>query len=90
MVPEDLEVAALVMPRGELEEVPAWREYVRECSSVLHGQASHVQRGRQVRPAEMVAAERVARQAKHAARERRLSGLVQFTQVAESAAAMPF
>lgn len=89
MVPEDLEVAAAVLERSDLETVPAYREFVRECESLTIGQRSHQQRGRKVSQTEAVATERVAKAAQQSARARRLSGLVQFNQAA-TAAAMPF
>jgi hypothetical protein len=90
MVPESLEVAAAVMPREQLEQLPAWREHEREASRVHHGQASHIQRGRSVRDASLVAAERLEAARRHEAHARRLSGLVQFKQAAQVAADMPF
>jgi hypothetical protein len=52
--------------RVELAELlgvdcPAVTEYRAELSSVMHGQASHGIRGRKLRPAELVAFERVER-----------------------------
>lgn len=80
LLPERLELAALL----GLEDAPAVAEYRRELSSVLHGQASHGRRGRELRPAETIAAERVERRRSNAARERRISAL------APAAEALPF
>ena len=87
MVPEDLEVAAHILDRSELASPPAWREFEREASSILHGQASHVQRGRDVMPAETLAAQRVRDATRAVAHARRISGLVN---VGVSADPMPF
>lgn len=69
--PERLELAALL----GLEDAPAVVEYRRELSRVLHGQASHGIRGRELRPAETIALERVERRRSEAARDRRLDAL---------------
>src|SRR4051812_35150397 len=53
-VPDRLEVAMILDV-----DCPAVDEYVQEVNSVSHGQASHGQRGRVLRPAESIAAERV-------------------------------
>lgn len=74
-VPEDLNLAAIVLERAELEAHPWHEEYVRQLRSVDHGQASHVQRSRQLRPAQAIAAERVAKARAEDARARQLSGL---------------
>jgi hypothetical protein len=68
--------------RVELAEVlgvvdcPAVVEYRAEFSSVLHGQASHGRRGRALRPAEAIAAERVERRRRDLARKRRVSAIL--------------
>jgi hypothetical protein len=88
--PEDLELAMEILPADRLEANPAYREYVRQASSVMHGQASHVQRGRKVRQPEQVAFERLEAERRASARARRLSGLVQFKAAATAAADIPF
>lgn len=90
LVPEDLEVAAAVMGRDAVETLPVWEEFVREASSVEHGQMSHIRRGRQVRDSSAVADDRLAQRRKSEAHARRLSGLRQFAQAAQVAAEMPF
>jgi hypothetical protein len=71
-VPERLELAELL----GLMDAPAVAEYRRELSGVLHGQASHGRRGRELRPAELVAAERVERRRRELARKRRLTAIL--------------
>lgn len=68
--PERLELAELLGV-----ESPAVIAYRLECQSIAHGQASHGQRGRQLRPVELVAAERVESRRRSEARNRRLSAL---------------
>lgn len=69
-VPERVELCALL----GLSDAPAVAEYQRELSSVLHGQASHGRRGRQLRLAEDVAAERVEARRQEVANKRRFGG----------------
>lgn len=73
-IPDHPDLAAAVLP-DVLDAHPAVLAYRRELSKVLHGQAPSVQRGRVLRPAEEIAAERVARDLRDAARERRLAAL---------------
>lgn len=70
-MPERLELAMLL----GLEDAPVVVEYERELSSVIHGQASHVQRGRSVRVPEAVAAERVERDRRERGRAHVLAAL---------------
>jgi hypothetical protein len=71
-LPERVELAELL----GLENCPAVAEYRAELSSVLHGQASHGRRGRELRSAESVAAERVERRRRDLARKRRVAALL--------------
>lgn len=73
-VPDHPDLAAAILPDA-LDAHPAVIAYRRELSSVLHGQAPSVARGRQVRPAEEIAGERVERERRELARARQLSGL---------------
>lgn len=75
LIPMDPDDAALVLEPGELDAHPAVMEYRRALSSVMHGQASHGIRGRQLRPAEAVALERVEQDRRAAARARRLAAI---------------
>lgn len=70
-VPDRLELAGLLGVQA-----PVLDEYRRELSSVLHGQASHGQRGRRLRPAEEVAAQRVESRRRDRARSNRLGALL--------------
>lgn len=54
---------------------PAVDEYVAELRKVQHGQAPHGLKGRELRPAESVAFERVERRRREMARARRLDAL---------------
>lgn len=74
-VPDDLELAAAVCDTAELDAHEWHGEYARQLSSVLHGQASHVQRGNNVRGVEAVAYERVQKARRAAAKQSQLSGL---------------
>jgi hypothetical protein len=73
---------ARFMPdRVELAELlgvdcPAVAEYHAELSSVMHGQASHGLRGRKLRPAELVAFERVEQRRRERALTNRLAALM--------------
>jgi hypothetical protein len=71
-VPERLELAELL----GVEDAPAVAEYRAELSSVLRGQASHGIRGRELRPAELVAFERVEQRRRERARSNRLTALL--------------
>ena len=67
--------------RVELAELlgvdcPAVAEYHRELTSVMHGQASHGMRGRKLRPAESIAADRVEQRRRERALSDRLSALL--------------
>lgn len=75
MLPVDPEDAALVLEPVELDSHPAVVEYRQALSSVLHGQAPHGVRGRALRSADELAAERVERERRVRARERRLAAL---------------
>lgn len=90
LVPDDLEVAAAVCDALTLEQVPTYREYLRKCQSVAHGQKSHVQRGRVVQAVEQAAADATRRAVVRAAQERKRAGLRQNMTRAAEAAAMPF
>jgi hypothetical protein len=73
--------AGFVPDRVELAELldvdcPARDEYRTELSSVMRGQASHGIRGRELRPAELVAFERVEKRRRERARSNRLSALL--------------
>lgn len=70
--PDEVELAFLL----GLEDAPSVAEYRAELSSVMHGQASHGQRGRQLRPAESVAAERVSTRRRERARSNRLRAIM--------------
>lgn len=91
-IPEDPELWGLV-PFEELQRSVAFAEYGRRVSDALHGQASHVQRGRPVRPAETVALEGTAkrpgilRELERERHARRLSGLRQYAAVSAAASA---
>lgn len=76
--PEHAELAGLLGV-----DCDALDEYRRELSSILHGQAAHVQRGRAVQPAEHLAAQRVEARRRDRAYRNRLMAL-QCTAVAES------
>jgi hypothetical protein len=78
-VPDDLELALALGV-----DAPAVAEYERELSRILHGQASHGLRGRELRPAESIAAERVERSRRELAAQNRLNAL------RPAVAAMPF
>lgn len=77
--PDDLELAVALGL-----DSPAVAEYERELSRVLHGQASHGLRGRELRPAESIAAERVECARRELAAQNRLNAL------RPAVAAMPF
>jgi hypothetical protein len=67
--------------RVELAELlgvdcPAVAEYQAELSSVMRGQASHGIRGRKLRPAEQLAAERVEQRRRDRALSNRLQALM--------------
>lgn len=70
-MPEDLELAGALGV-----DSPVMDEYHAALSSVMHGQASHIQRGRTVRQPEEIAAERVERSRKDRARAARLAALL--------------
>lgn len=88
-VPDHPDLAATVMP-DVMDVHPAVQAYRAELSRVLHGQASHGLRGRQLRPAEEIAAERVARDLTRRARERQLSGLRRGNGAAATVDVIPF
>jgi hypothetical protein len=90
MVPEALEVACAVLTPEQLDLHPSWRDFWGRQRSIQHGQASHIQRGRQVRAPEAIAAERIDRDLTRAARERRLSGLKQYANAASAVEEIPF
>lgn len=71
----------LLPDRVELAELldvdcPARDEYRAELSSVMHGQTSHGIRGRKLRPAELIAADRVEKRRRDRARSNRLGALL--------------
>jgi hypothetical protein len=70
LVPDRLELAELLDV-----DCPARVEYRAELGKVSHGQASHGRRGRTLRPAEQVAAERVEQWRRQRARSNRLGAL---------------
>lgn len=68
--PTELELAVLLGV-----DSPAVTEYVAECESIAHGQASHGMRGRELRPVESIAAERVSKRRRERALSNRLRAL---------------
>lgn len=87
-IPEHPELAAAVCSPAELESHPWHVEFRRQASSVMHGQASHVQRGRAVRSPDVIAWERVERARREAAREAQLAPLQ--ARAAAAAEEIPF
>jgi hypothetical protein len=79
LVPDDPDDAALVLAPEELEQHPAVIEYKRAVSSVMHGQAGPGRAlratGRELRPADEVAAQRLERERRKAARARQVGAL---------------
>lgn len=70
LAPDELELAMLLGV-----DSPAVAEYEQECQSIAHGQASHGRKGRELRPVESIAAERVSVRRRERARSNRLSAL---------------
>ena len=70
-LPDRLELAMLLDV-----ECDATAEYERELNRVSRGQASHGIRGRELRPAELVASERVEQWRRDRARTNRLTALL--------------
>lgn len=69
--PDRLELALLL----GLEDAPVMAEYNRARGSIMHGQASHGRRGRELRSVEDIAFERLERNRAATARKRRLAAL---------------
>jgi hypothetical protein len=69
-IPDELELSILLGV-----DSPAVAEYEAECQSIAHGQASHGMRGRELRPVESIAAERVSARRRERARSNRLGAL---------------
>lgn len=90
MYPEAIEVAASVLSREQMDRHPAWRSFWSETRKVQHGQAPHIQRGRDVLPPETIAHDRIERQQKTEAHARRLGGLRQYAIAAQAVEEMPF
>lgn len=94
MWPEHPQLAEEVMPAELWPSHPWLAELERKTDSVARGQASHVQRGRQVEHAETVAADHIAKAWRAATRARRRSGLAQYAipaaAQAVAVAEMPF
>lgn len=94
LVPESLELAALVLSRDELEQLPAFVEFSRQLASIHRGQAGPgkraMQTGRHLRPADELAMARVERERRESARTRQLSGLRQYRTAAATADEIPF
>lgn len=70
--PDRVELAFLL----NVLDCPAVDEYQQEVASVQHGQASHGIRGRVLRPAETVAAERIEKRRVDRARSNRIGALL--------------
>jgi hypothetical protein len=79
LLPDELELAVLLGV-----DSPAVAEYEAECQSIAHGQASHGMRGRELRPVESIAAERVSARRRERARSNRLQA------IRPAVASMPF
>lgn len=69
--PERLELALLI----GADDAPVMRAYASKVNSVMHGQASHVQRGRDVESPEWRALEAISAEQRKISRARRLSAL---------------
>lgn len=80
LLPADPDDAALALSPAELDSHPAVLEYKRAVASVLHGQEGparsvHGNWGANIRPADQVAAEKLERDRREAARARQLASL---------------
>lgn len=89
---EDAEacLAAGVLSSGDLAVHPERCEYTRQLSSILHGQAAHVQRGRKTRQPEALAHERLVRDRIDLSRAAQLAALAQYRPGARPVEPMPF
>ena len=83
LLPDHPELAAKVLGPEEWDRHPWLAEFVRQCASIDHGQAAHIQRGRNVQQRDTLAAERVAEMLRAEYRARQLAGLVQFARAQE-------
>lgn len=80
LVPATFEDAQLAHAAGHLSDDqlaahPEWSEYQRQLSSILHGQASHVQRGRATQQPEGLAWARLLLERQQDARAAQLAAL---------------
>lgn len=78
LIPEDPDDAALVLSEDELEQHPMVELYRRELASVMHGQAPHAQKwgGDHLRSPDELAARKVEKARREAARRNQLAGLL--------------
>lgn len=75
LLPDHPELAAKVLGPDDWASHPWLAEFMRACASVDHGQASHVQRGRNVKPRDELAYSRVMDIMRAESRARQLAGL---------------